>query len=102
MFRVAALVVSATLLVSCSSSTDGRSEPEERDKPEQIEVEWSKYAPAVQGRIDDLADDGDCRGLQQEFDTADKNDERVRQQSGTGTADLLDYIDAKMAAADCY
>jgi hypothetical protein len=37
--------------------------------------------------------EGDCIGLQAEFDTADANDDAQRDRVGEGNADLMAYID---------
>ena len=63
---------------------------------------WSKYDSSVKSRIDNLAAAGDCAGLQAEFDIADANDDATRDRTGSGTADLMGYIDDKMRAAACY
>lgn len=66
------------------------------------EVDWENYAPEVKTRIDGFAGSGDCAALQQEFDIADANDDLQRDRVGDGNADLMDYIDEKMADAGCY
>lgn len=55
-------------------------------------MDWSEYAPGLQARIDDLADEGDCSGLQAEFDNADANN----------SVELMEYIDAQLEASGCY
>jgi hypothetical protein len=45
---------------------------------------------------------GDCVGLQDEFDTADANDDLQRDRTGEGNADLMGYIDDKLDEAGCY
>ena len=87
-----ALVLAVTL-AACSSTSTDESEPD---------VTWSEYGPGVQRRIDKATEAGNCRALQDEFDAADKNDDRHRAQFGTGNADLLDYLDAAMSDAGCY
>lgn len=62
----------------------------------------TKYSAAVQTRIDAMAADRDCRGLQAEFDTADANDDATRRRTGSGTADLMGYIDDAMRRVGCY
>jgi hypothetical protein len=71
-----------------------------KDKPPS--VDWAKYSPSVQGRINRLADEKDCSGLQDEFDTADVNDAATRSRTGEGNADLLAYIDYMLEKAGCY
>jgi hypothetical protein len=56
------------------------------------DVDWSKYAPGVKSRIDGLAAQRNCGGLQREFDNADAN----------GNPDLMGYIDGKLESAGCY
>lgn len=62
----------------------------------------TKYSAAVQTRIDEMAERRDCAGLQAEFDTASRNDTATRSRTGSGTADLMGYIDGKLRAAECY
>jgi hypothetical protein len=84
--RVAVTALSGVLLGSCSSGVD-----------------WENYAPEVKTRIDRMAVEGDCGGLLQAgFDTADANDTAQRNRVGSGNADLMDYIDAKLSDAGCY
>lgn len=61
-----------------------------------------KYAPAVQQRIDATAIAQDCLALQNEFNTASANDAATRTRTGSGTADLMSYIDARMGTNGCY
>lgn len=84
---IAALALTAVMLVGCSSGSS---------------VDWENYSPSVKARIDGLAAAGDCAALQDEFDVADANDDAQRDQVGEGNADLMGYIDEKMAAAGCY
>jgi hypothetical protein len=65
-------------------------------------VDWENYSPSVKARIDSLAAAGDCSGLQREFDIADENDDAQRARVGSGNADLMDYVDAKLSEAGCY
>lgn len=62
----------------------------------------SKYSVTVQERIDTMADHRDCAGLQDEFDIADANDAATRNRTGSGTADLMGYIDDAMRRVGCY
>jgi major membrane immunogen (membrane-anchored lipoprotein) len=70
--------------------------------PDRAEVDWSNYAPNVKVVIDDLAAQGDCRGLQKQFDQAEANDDAQRARTGSGSAGLMTYIDEKLKAAGCY
>jgi hypothetical protein len=83
--RVAVTALIGILLGACSSGVD-----------------WENYAPEVKARIDRMAVEGDCGGLQAEFDAADENDTAQRNRAGSGNADLMGYIDAKLSAAGCY
>jgi hypothetical protein len=65
-------------------------------------VDWENYSPSVKARIDSLAAAGDCSGLQRDFDIADENDDAQRARVGSGNADLMSYIDAKLSEAGCY
>lgn len=66
------------------------------------DVDWENYSPTVKPRIDDLAAEGDCAGLQNEFDTAEQNNTAQRKRVGDGNAHLMGYIDSKLAEAGCY
>lgn len=63
---------------------------------------WDKYSPVVKERIDGMAVVEDCVGLQAEFDQAAANDSVTRDRTGSGTADLMAYIDKQLRAAGCY
>lgn len=65
-------------------------------------VDWENYSPSVKERIDDMAFESDCDGLQREFDTAERNDDAQRARTGDGNADLMGYIDSKLEDAGCY
>ena len=65
------------------------------------EVDWENHAPSVKTRIDALAAARDCAGLQLEFDTAEANSDAQYERTGDNNADLMGYIDARMAAAGC-
>jgi uncharacterized protein YcfL len=87
MKRAVIVVVASILLVGCSTSAD---------------VDWENYDSSVKTRIDSMAAAGDCVGLQQEFDTADANNDAQLARTGDNNADLMSYIDGKMADAGCY
>jgi hypothetical protein len=78
--HLAALVL-PLLLASCGGGGD-----------DSETINWGDYAPGLQQRIDDLADKGDCGGLQDEFDTAEAN----------SNPDLMTYVDQQLEAAGCY
>ncbi len=61
-----------------------------------------KYDFSVKLRIDGLAANGRCNDLQSEFDTAYANDGITRDRTGSGTADLMAYIDQALDRAGCY
>jgi hypothetical protein len=88
--RAAAVIIALVVVPGCSGDEGGGSQ-----------VDWDNYAPSVQSRIDSLAAQGDCQGLQDEFDVADANDSIQRDRVGDGNADLMGYIDAKMQSARC-
>jgi len=57
------------------------------------EVDWSKYHPSVRQRIDLMADENDCRGLQRQFDTVYENDGATRRRTGRGgNSNMMGYI----------
>lgn len=61
-----------------------------------------RYADEVRTKIDDLVTAKDCAGLQAEFNRADANDAAQRAKTGSGTADLMTYIDGALKAANCH
>lgn len=63
---------------------------------------WADYAPSLQARIDALGTSRDCAGLQDEFDTADANNEATFNRTGHDNAELIGYIDDTMENASCY
>ncbi len=77
-------------LAGCSSGTQW------------TEVDWENHDPSVKIRIEQMASSRDCAGLQAEFDTAEANSDVQRARTGDGNADLMGYIDEKMASAGCY
>lgn len=85
MKRAFAAIALLAALTACSS------EPEE--------VEWSKYPDGLQQRIDGSTD---CRELQDLFDALDDMDEATRTAHGTGTGDVLGYLDARLEEVGCY
>ena len=62
----------------------------------------SKYSVTVAQRIDALVDAKDCAGLQAEFDAAERNNAATRTRTGSGTSDLMGYINDKMRSSGCY
>lgn len=65
-------------------------------------VQWEDYDLSVKQRIDSMARDGDCAGLQAEFDTADANNDITMNRTGHNNARLMGYIDDQLDAAGCY
>lgn len=63
---------------------------------------WDDYSSSVKYRIDSMAEVGDCDGLQEEFDTADLNNDATLARTGHNNAELMGYIDDKMRDAGCY
>lgn len=66
------------------------------------EVDWDNYDASVKQRIDSMAEEQDCPGLQAEFDTAEANSSMQRARVGDGNSDLMGYIDEQMRSAGCY
>ncbi|GAB2683699.1 hypothetical protein [Thalassiella azotivora] len=64
-------------------------------------VDWARYDPSTQPRIDALAAQGDCTGLHAEFDQALAADASTREATDSGTEDLLSYIDDRLREAGC-
>lgn len=64
-------------------------------------VDWDNYSPTVKSRIDSLALAKECEELQSEFDTAAANDSAQRNRTGSGNADLMQYINEKLKSAGC-
>lgn len=79
-------VVSVLALTSCGSSDPGE------------DVDWFKYPDGLQARIDNAS----CVEKQETFDALADMDEAVRTREGTGTADVLDYVDHSLREAGCY
>lgn len=77
----------ALLLVGCASESG---------------VPWGNYSPDVRARIDSMTAEGDCAGLQREFDTADANNTAQMNRTGRNNAKLMEYIYDRMRAAGCY
>lgn len=93
---VAALV--ALFVVACEAETPTSTATPSAAAP----FPTGKYSPEAERRIIALAAAGDCGGLQAEFNVADRNDAATRSRTGSGTADLMSFIDGHMRAAGCY
>ena len=68
------LVAAALVLAACSTEPD---------------VDWGQYAPGMQARIDQLADEGACGALEREREAASES--RLKR-----------YVFKQMQDADCY
>jgi hypothetical protein len=107
------LMVFAVLLVGCAAETPSATvEPTTQRRPPATltasptagypAMFGTKYSVTVAQRIDALMVARDCDGLQREFDTADANDNATRTRTGSGTADLMGYIDDRLRSTGCY
>ena len=85
---LAPIVVALAVLAGC-----GASEPA---------VDWDgKYTPTVKARLDGLIKSKDCDGLQAELLTAKATNAAKKRLDGSGTADLVAYIEYGLDKADC-
>jgi len=65
-------------------------------------VDWNgKYTPTVKARLDDLVKTKDCDGLRAELVTAKATNAAKKQLNGSGTADLVAYIEYGLDKAGC-
>lgn len=64
-------------------------------------VDWENYHPQVKQRIDSLAKQGDCAGLQAQFEMAEALSSAQKARTRDGNADLMGYIDQKLEEAGC-
>jgi hypothetical protein len=65
-------------------------------------VDWAgKYTATVKARLDGLIKAKDCDGLQAELRTAVATDAAKKRLDGSGTADLVAYIEYGLDKADC-
>jgi hypothetical protein len=82
------IVLALAVLAGC-----GASEPA---------VDWNgKYTPTVKARLDGLIKSRDCDGLRAELTTAKATNEAKKRLDGSGTADLVAYIEYGLDKADC-
>jgi len=82
------IVLALAVLAGC-----GASEPA---------VDWhGKYTPTVKARLDGLIKNKDCDGLRSELITAKATDAAKKRLDGSGTADLVAYIEYGLDKADC-
>ena len=65
-------------------------------------VDWGgKYSTTVQERLDELITKKDCDALQAELATAHAIDEAKKRSYGSGSSDLVAYIEWGLDKADC-
>jgi hypothetical protein len=65
-------------------------------------VDWGdKYSTTVRERLDELIRKKDCDALQAELRTARSIDEAKKRYYGSGSADLVAYIEWGLDKADC-
>jgi len=65
-------------------------------------VDWGgKYSTTVQERLDELIKKKDCDSLQAELITAHAIDEAKKRSYGSGSDDLVAYIEWGLDKADC-
>lgn len=65
-------------------------------------VDWGgKYSTTVQERLDGLIKAKDCTSLQAELITAHAIDEAKKRSYGSGSDDLVAYIEWGLEKADC-
>jgi hypothetical protein len=65
-------------------------------------VDWGgKYAASVQTRLDELIVDKNCASLRAELATAHAIDAAKRRSHGSGSGDLVAYIEWGLDKADC-
>ena len=65
---------------------------------------WKKFDPIVKKRVYDLIEQKDCAGLQDEFNIAADNMDKlqVTGKSGSRNLELMDFLDNQMKKLDCY
>jgi hypothetical protein len=64
-------------------------------------VNWTRFSAGTQEKVDLAAASANCTELEALRATALANDLAVQQSTGTGTADLVAYIDAQLRATGC-
>ena len=65
-------------------------------------VDWGgKYSTTAQERLEELIEKRDCDALRAELLTARATDEAKKRAYGSGTADLVAYIEWGLDEADC-
>jgi hypothetical protein len=65
-------------------------------------VKWRDYAPGLQAKIDAMAAAKDCDGLQFEFNDIGGTNLAVRNRTDHGNEEILNYIDTKERAVNCF
>jgi hypothetical protein len=65
-------------------------------------VAWRDYEPGLQAKIDAMAVAKDCAGMQLEFNEIGGTNLAVRNKFGHGNEEILQYIDLKERADNCF
>ncbi|TYQ00226.1 hypothetical protein C7447_101836 [Tenacibaculum adriaticum] len=63
---------------------------------------WQLYDSELKIRIYKLVLAKDCKGLQHQFNIADKNSKANQKRTGSNNAYLMDFINTKMNEIECY
>ncbi len=69
--------------------------------PNPNNVAWDHYAPETQTQVDQAYLDRDCAGLQRWFASAAEANAQLRAAHGSGSMDLLAYVDQALDLASC-
>jgi hypothetical protein len=65
-------------------------------------VNWSIYSSDLKIRIDNYANQKDCKNLQKEFDIAFENSDGTLKRTGTtNNSALMNYIDFQLEKCNC-
>ena len=102
--------LSGTSETSTTSAQTSESQPKSEapiekttiEKLNDYSVKWSNYAPVVKTRIASLIGKGDCKGLQTEFNNADRNNAAQQNRTGETNATLMSLLDDQMRNLGCY
>lgn len=91
---LAATVLTLVAVTGCSEQdavdrarSEASSAVDQADLPD---VDWQRYSGQLQDRLDKLAEEADCSGLQQELARAEGND-----------TEIVDYIKAQLRELGC-
>ena len=102
---LAAIALFALAMGGCGNNPGSASTPRDdvpTAPPDAGGVLWADYAPTLQAQIDALAAAKNCDDLQEQFDSADANNQVTINRVGHNNSALMAYIDSKMRAAGCY